>query len=272
MAARSQQLLFQFGYWGADFWGLAPQPGRCTVISALAERLRDAGAHPWAWSFAARTDRGVHARRTWVSCRVAADWDAVAGARRLQVPGDVRLRDLQLAVLSARTMVRATVAARWYRYLLRLPSASAPTAPTCLCSAQAWCLERACDVDLLRAAAARAQAQPQDVCAWLPAARRQARPGPHLRPLLAVRVTPERAPCCGGARLQLDVVGAGFVRYMVRRLVAEWVQRGTPTADVGGRAPAAGLCLWDLRPSAALAALLPAAWGTANAADWPLGG
>jgi len=64
------QLLIRFGYDGARFYGLAPQPDVPTAAAALRARLETAsgGLRARGLAFAARTDRGVHAIANLATC------------------------------------------------------------------------------------------------------------------------------------------------------------------------------------------------------------
>lgn len=64
------QLLIRFGYDGARFYGLAPQPDVPTAAAALRARLETAsgGLRARGLAFAARTDRGVHAIANLSTC------------------------------------------------------------------------------------------------------------------------------------------------------------------------------------------------------------
>lgn len=64
------QLLIRFGYDGARFYGLAPQPDLPTAAAALRQRLEDAsgGLRARGLAFSSRTDRGVHAEGNLATC------------------------------------------------------------------------------------------------------------------------------------------------------------------------------------------------------------
>ncbi len=69
------QFLIRFGYDGARFYGLAPQPDKPTAASALRRRLESAagGLQVRGLAFAARTDRGVHALANYATCYFTED-------------------------------------------------------------------------------------------------------------------------------------------------------------------------------------------------------
>jgi tRNA U38,U39,U40 pseudouridine synthase TruA len=157
--ARPLQLLIGFAYDGAAYHGLVPQPHHATAGAAILARLQAAfgPAVPWALSWAARLDAGVHARFNLMSCRwpctahsaalslmgscaatlpivilTASDgraggapsgpWRTLAGPdapdRSGRTTDDPGLRGLAVCALPQRTLARALPVAKHYQYMI----------------------------------------------------------------------------------------------------------------------------------------------------------
>ncbi len=125
-------LLVRFGYDGAGFFGLQPQPGLQTAGGALEKRLHDAvsqqapGARPKGLAFAARTDRGVHAVANLATCYFLADKgtpalsiDVDALGRAAAVDRPDGLRHVEVRRVPPNVHARGISRGKHYRYLLR---------------------------------------------------------------------------------------------------------------------------------------------------------
>ena len=117
------QIFVRLGYGGDGFWGVTPQAEGLCVFDAVLARLRRALPHaqPYAVCWAARTDRGVHARENWLSFRLrlggGADVQPVLDALQDggRPDGLVNVRAQQISV---RLMARNCAWAKHYRYHL----------------------------------------------------------------------------------------------------------------------------------------------------------
>lgn len=230
-------------YVGTRYAGWQRQPDAPTVQETLEGALARLTGAAVATVAAGRTDAGVHARGQVVSCRLERDWPpaALIHGTNHHLPGDVRV--LAAAAAPAHFHARRDALAKEYRYRLGrarpLPPAEAPfvtPAP-----------ER---LDLAAiAAATRLLPGCHDFAAF---AVTGGAPGPTRRRLFAASWEDT------GAELVFRVVGEGFLRGMVRRLVGTLLEVGTGRrspgelaallaaragAEAGPTAPARGLVL-----------------------------
>ena len=250
----SSQYLLQLGYDGGNLFGVAPQAAGPAVWDQLCARLARAPGWvtPYAVSWAARTDRGVHARRNWVSFRLA-DGGATATRAALlaaaRAPALDALTSVRAMALPTRAMARNLAVAKHYRY--RLADA----------------------VDVGVAARARLDAAARALSGTLDV--RRLAHARTVRELTDTRRTGITVVVAQGAPgLTIDVTGPGFVRHQVRHMVqvmvqamhgtwrladVAWLARGDPgppPRGLNGPAAANGLCLEDLIPHPAWAAIL----------------
>jgi len=210
-------LLIRFGYGGAGFFGLQPQPGLPTAGGALIERLtRACGQPPRGVAFAARTDRGVHAGVNVATCWVPAEGaDVAAIASALIGPGDDGLVVLAVDRVLPTTHARNVSVGKHYRYIVRDNASEVDAAGE---HAHAWAVVPALDVGRMRIAA-------------------QALVGTHdftsLRGGGCSAATPiKNITALGVARGQdgavvVDVRGDAFLRHMVRNLAGLLVEVGS---------------------------------------------
>jgi tRNA pseudouridine38-40 synthase len=217
--SRRTAVLVRFGYDGARFHGLQPQPGLPTAGGALRDRLTAAaGAPPSGLAFAARTDRGVHACSNLATCywRTPVDVAAVAAAAAVDTADG--LRDVVVVAVPPTVHARGISRGKHYRY--RIEDGSDPA---CLDDATAWRIVPPVDVGRMAAGAARLVGR-HDFTSLRGAGCSAASADKTLFSLDVVRAV------CGA--IVVDVVGDAFVRHMVRNLVGLLVEVGT-----GLRAP-----------------------------------
>jgi tRNA pseudouridine38-40 synthase len=230
-------------YVGTHFAGWQRQPNAPTVQEALERALSRLTGEPVTTVAAGRTDAGVHARGQVVSLSLERDWSAgalVHGTNH-HLPGEIRVLDAAAAPEGFHA--RRWALAKEYRYRLGRahppPPADAPflaRAPDCL------------DLDALVAATRRLPGR-HDFAAFAVSG---GAPGPTARRIFAAWWEES------GTELDFRVVGEGFLRGMVRRLVGTLLEIGTgrrPPADLaallvaprgaeaGPTAPACGLSL-----------------------------
>jgi tRNA pseudouridine38-40 synthase len=133
MADRRQraQVLLRFGYDGAPFFGLNPQPGLPTAGGALRARIEAAagGQRAGGLVFAARTDRGVSARGNLATCWFPElpDWDGFLAA--LCAERADGLRGLRAWRVPWDTHARGISVGKRYVYRLGPPGPPPPGAP-----------------------------------------------------------------------------------------------------------------------------------------------
>jgi tRNA pseudouridine38-40 synthase len=162
--------LVVFGYDGAPFYGLQPQPDRPTAGGALKTRIEKAlGAPPRGLAFAARTDRGVHAWRNvatfWTPAAEGGvpldDNDVARIAAGIMADADDHLRVHAACRVPAHTHARAVGDGKHYRYRIKdsQPSRAIDDGDDDdgddgdNRDDDAWCVVPALDVDAMREAA-----------------------------------------------------------------------------------------------------------------------
>ncbi|MHB8419577.1 MAG: tRNA pseudouridine synthase A [Myxococcales bacterium] len=229
-------------YGGRPFAGWQRQPGRPSVQQSLAAALASSGLEV-ALAAAARTDRGVSARRQVVTFRARRVLDAAAVVPALQAALPRALRVLSLSRVPPSFHARASAKRREYRYRVRIGL------PPC---AGAWSLPDPRSLPRLP--------DPLDLDRARSFLRAQL--GRHDR---APHTTPPEGPVetelsaaellePGPGRLLLRFVGSGFTRHLVRNWVWAALARAAdapadfenPRGWRGPRAPAHGLVLWDV--------------------------
>lgn len=249
-------VLVRFGYDGAGFYGLQPQPGVRTAGAALEERLRAAaGARPKGLAFAARTDRGVHAEKNLATCYFLADKGAPAAernrvvdvdavARAAAVDRDDGLRDVVVCAVDPRVHARGISRGKHYRYVLRggvdpepeqpgpheaeRPDggpADADGGPFRFTDPHRWSVAPPLDLARMQAAAAQLRGT-FDFSSFRAGGCSAASP---IKTLYRFDVTAD------GADVVVDLVGDAFVRKMVRNLIGLLAEVGTgwrPVDDV----------------------------------------
>jgi tRNA pseudouridine38-40 synthase len=217
--SRRTAVLVRFGYDGARFHGLQPQPGLPTAGQALRDRLTAAaGAPPSGLAFAARTDRGVHALANLATCywRGPVDVAAVAVAAAAVV-GD-GLHEVQVWAVPPTVHARGVSRGKRYRYVVRDGAD-----PDALDDPGAWRIVPRLDETRMARAAERVRGRHDFTslrgggCSAASAE----------KTLFIVDVARD-----DGGAVVVDVTGDAFVRHMMRNLVALLVEVG-----VGLRAP-----------------------------------
>jgi tRNA pseudouridine38-40 synthase len=230
-------------YVGTRYAGWQRQPNAPTVQEALERALAALTGEPVSTVAAARTDAGVHARGQVVSLRLGRDWPvgALVHGTNHHLPEDVRVLDA--AAASADFHARRWALAKEYRYRLGRAHPLAPADAPFVAPAP-----ETLDLGAM-AAATRALPGRHDFAAF---ALSGGAPGPTSRRIFAASWEET------GVELVFRIVGEGFLRGMVRRLVGTLLDIGAgrrPTADLpallsapgtgvaGPTAPARGLSL-----------------------------
>lgn len=227
------QLLVRFGYDGARFYGLNPQPGLPTAGLALRARLEAAaeGQRAGGLCFVARTDRGVSAHENWATCwfRTPPDLDRFGRLLGVAPGGDDGLRGLAAWRVPWTTHARAVAAGKHYRYQLQggadpdraaaiadasrgLPEVAAPFPPRVMAT---WQTVPPLSLGAMRAAARLLEGR-HDFTS-LKGGPPDDKP-PH-RTISRIRLTPRPDPDGGHDIITVDVFGDSFLRKMVRILV-----------------------------------------------------
>jgi tRNA pseudouridine38-40 synthase len=211
--ARRTAVLVGFGYDGARFFGLQPQPGLPTAGGALQARLHAAaGAAPRGLAFAARTDRGVHAGRNLATCWWLGPLDVDAVAAAVAAPRDDGLIDVDLAVVPPTVHARGVSRGKHYRYRV-VDSADGAA----LDDRRAWRVVPTLDVADMAAAARHLRGR-HDFSSLRGGGCTAASAEKTLFVLDVVRA--------GDGAVVIDIVGDAFVRHMVRNLVGLLVEVG----------------------------------------------
>ncbi len=248
-------LLICFGYDGAPFFGLQPQPGLKTAGGALYDRLLAAcQTPPRALAFAARTDRFVHAHKNVATCWIAKEGaDTAAIARAVTAPRDDGLVVHNVVVVPPDVHARNVAVAKHYRYLV--------VARAIVNTAHAWAIAPDVDVDRMRDAAAHLVGT-HDFSSLRGGGCTASTPVKTITSIDIARVADT---------VTIDVRGDAFLRHMVRNLVGVLVEVGSGWRDAstmtamldehrrqaaGLMAPAAGLTLVEVIMRDAVAALL----------------
>lgn len=225
-------------YVGTRYAGWQRQPDAPTVQEALEQALSRLTGEAVATVAAGRTDAGVHARGQVVSCRLGRDWPdgALVHGTNHHLPADVRV--LAAAAAPASFHARRDALAKEYRYRLSPARPLPPAAAAFVASAP----ER---LDLAAIEAA---------TRWLHGCHDFAlfsvtggAPGPTARRIFAASWEP------AGDELVFRIVGEGFLRGMVRRLVGTLLEVGT-----GRRSPAEFAALLDAPAGGAAGPSAPA--------------
>ena len=237
------QHLISFGYDGSRFYGVPNQPGLPTVGVTLRERLEAAsGQRARALNFTARTDRGVHAVENLATCYFLPPMDEAAFEAAVAQDRPDGLERVVATRADFHTHARNVSRGKWYRYRLRTDEAQ---------DERAWCVPAPVDEDSMRALA-QAFVGTHDFSAY-----RYKCSSPNTQKAITrVEVAVD------GPTITIDIEGDGFLRHMVRKMVATLVAvgagefsldealmllrtgapRGTPRS-----APAQGLTLMAIR-------------------------
>ena len=237
------QYLLSFGYDGSLFYGVPNQPGFPTVGVALRERLEAAaGQRARALNFTARTDRGVHAVENLATCYFLPPMDAAAFEAAVAEDRADGLERVVATPADFHTHARNVGRGKWYQYRLRTDGAA---------DDRAWCIADPVDFTAMQTLA-EAFVGRHDFSAY-----RYKCASPNTeKSITRVELTVD------GSEIRIDIEGNGFLRHMVRKMVATLVSvgagefaldealallhagapRGTPRS-----APAQGLTLMAIR-------------------------
>lgn len=249
-------LLVDFGYDGAPFFGLQPQPGHPTAGGALKERLSAAASQPpRGLAFAARTDRGVHAVSTAATCWFPADAiDVAAVAAAIAAPRADHLVVHGVYRVDGSVHARNVALGKHYRYVV-VDDADASDADGD--HERAWFVVPHLDVEAMQVAAA-ALVGTHDFSSLRGGGCSAATPVKTITRLDVARVVDAN----GSLRVVIDVEGDAFLRHMVRNLAGLLVEVGSGWRDAstmsaviaarhrqaaGLQAPAGGLSLVELQ-------------------------
>jgi tRNA pseudouridine38-40 synthase len=217
--SRRTAVLVRFGYDGARFYGLQPQPGMLTAGGALRDRLAAAALRPPSGlAFAARTDRGVHAVRNLATCYWHGPLDVGQLAAAVGRDVDDGLRDVVVCAVPPTVHARGVSRGKRYRYVV-VDGAD----PDDLDDAHAWRVVPPLDVARMAEAAGRLVGR-HDFSSLRGGGCSAASAE---KTLYAVDVARDDR----GA-VVVDVTGDAFVRHMMRNLVGLLVETGS-----GLRAP-----------------------------------
>jgi len=201
------QYLIHMGYDGSRFFGVAPQPGLPTVADALRQRLEDAaGQRARALSFTARTDRGVWAEHNMATCWFLPPMDREAFEAQVAEERDDGLVAVRAEATGFHTHARNVSAGKWYRYRVRMDGRA---------DSRAWLLSRPLDVGMIRNLAGRFLGT-HDFNAY----RYKCSAPNSVKTLTHFDVSEHDGV------VVFDIQGDGFLRHMVRKLVAVCVLTG----------------------------------------------
>ncbi len=232
------QIMVRFGYHGARFYGLNPQPGLPTAGIALRARLEAAamGQRAGGLNFTARTDRGVSATGNFATCwfREAIDLDHFFAA--LSAKQDDGLFGVVAWRVPWTTHARALGCGKHYRYRMmggvdptlaeavadasrRLPEVPSPYPDETM---QVWQIVPPLDVVAMSQAAS-VLVGTHDFSSFRggPADKR-----PPVRTIRRLDVSQQ------GDQIIVDIEGDGFLRKMVRIVAGTLAEVG-----IGWRAP-----------------------------------
>ena len=234
--SRRVAFLVHFGYGGAAFYGLQPQPGLPTAGGALADRLAAAlHQRPRGLAFAARTDRGVHCEDN-----LATFWvprpdlpDVAAACAAIAADADDGLFNVRAEEVEPTVHARGISRGKRYRYCIADGLDDVTDHP------RRWEIVPTLDVDRMQEAAA-AFIGTHDFSSLRGGGCTAATAVKTIFRLECVRVDDE---------VIVDVVGDAFLRHMMRNLVGLLVEVGTgwrpsstmPSVLAAGHRQAAGL-------------------------------
>ncbi len=198
------------GYDGSSYAGWQVQPGQRTIQQTLEEGLAGLSGMPVKVHGSGRTDAGVHAAGQVAHVDLARIWQPVALLRALntRLPSDIRVMDVQEA--SNNFHARKSAVGKAYRYYLYQGDILPPHERL-----YAAHVHHALDVAAMQRALARLIGQ-HDFAAFSANPDREVETT--VRHLFAGTIRNE------GVRLQVTVIGDGFLYKMVRSIVG-WLIR-----------------------------------------------
>ena len=231
-------LLVRFGYDGGRFWGLQPQTGLPTAGEALKARLLEAGGSAAkGLAFAARTDRGVHARGNLATCYWRGKTlDIEAVLHNLALDRDDGLVGVQGWKVPPTVHARGISRGKHYRYRLQDSQADHELDAT-----HAWRIVPDLDISSMQAAADVLLGR-HDVSSF--------RAGGCSALSVEKNLYVFSVSRDHGGDVIVDLVGDAFLRKMVRNLVGLLVEVGSGWRGVDDVAvvmaarnrPSAGVC------------------------------
>ncbi len=240
-SARSARLhvLVRFGYDGARFSGVQPQPGKATVGAVLRARLEAAaGTRARSLNWASRTDAGVHARGNLATAAFPPDTDVARLAARVEAPRDDGLLGVRLRPVPRTVHARNVGVGKRYRYWIedarppeevldyacrlgRMTGPPVPGVPPPDAQARrAWQLALPLDVARMRAAAAHLVGT-HDFRTF---AAGPLGDKPPVRTITAIDIWREPGP--PRPRVVVVVRGEGFLKRMIRIIVGTLAEAG----------------------------------------------
>jgi len=240
------QLIIEYD--GSRYGGWQLQKNSLSVQQVVEEALRAVIGSPVTVVSSGRTDAGVHAMGMSVHFDSPSDLPLRAyreGVNRL-LPDDVVIREARM--VEDDFHARYSAEGKWYRYQLHLGEVR-----SALHRQRSWHLRMPLDLELMRRAAAMLIGE-HDFEAFRVSGCNAATT---VRRIDMLRITD-----ADGGFVQIDVVGSGFLRYMVRRIVGTLVEvaggrRSLQSVEqmlshprehsAGVTAPACGLCLMRVR-------------------------
>jgi tRNA pseudouridine38-40 synthase len=232
----------QLGYDGDRFYGVTPQPNLRTVHDALATRVwAAAGTRPRALVFAARTDRGVHARANLATLWLPTDADRSGLLEAIAAPRDDGVTDVTVFRVSPHVFARSLAVGKRYRYRFETGWDCVPYA------GRSWQIWPRVDVDRIRDGA-------RHLLGTHNFRSMAVRPTPNVDLERTItRLTVEHCSVGGHQTFELVVEGDGFLRRMVRTIVGTLVEVG-----VGLREPSAVPAILGARDRRSAGMLAPA--------------
>ena len=201
-------------YDGTDYAGWQRQAGVDTVQARLEAAVAEIEGRDVTVHGAGRTDAGVHAwgQVATVELEHRIDTPALGRALNAKLPGDIRVRDVETAPPSFH--VRFGARRKSYRYRINRTTVANPMERRF-----AWHIDEAMDLGAMRQAATALIGQ-HDFAAFQTAAS-DATVSTTIRTVFDLRIVPESDEI-----VTVDVVGDGFLRYMVRTIVGTLVDVG----------------------------------------------
>ena len=221
----TRRLKLTVSYDGTRFVGWQRQAEGESIQGALEHALARFEGRPVVVHGAGRTDAGVHALGQVASASVTCAHETAAIARGLnvQLPGDIRVRQLEEAASDFHA--RFSARSKSYRYVLRIMPVASP-----FDRAYAWHLPEPLDLEAMQAAAATVVGT-HDFVAFQSTG---SDPNGTVRTVTRSELIALRPwlGCDTEAVVAYEIEGNGFLRHMVRALVGTLVDigRGRRTA------------------------------------------
>ena len=207
------QYLISLGYDGSRFYGIPNQPGYPTVSVVLRARLEAAaGQRARALNFTARTDRGVHAEENLATCWFLPPFDALGFERSVAVDRPDGLLNVVASPTDFHTHARNISQGKWYRYRLRTDRVD---------DSRAWSVAPPSDLQSMYRLA-EAMVGRHDFSAY---SYKCASPN-RVKRIDRVELSHDTTG------ITVDIEGDGFLRHMVRKMVATLVAVGAAEFDL----------------------------------------